>query len=269
MGASASTNKNTSNTSITEDALNKCPSVTASNTMDIKNFTHDPPATCKDSTTEFNQNATVDATCVIQNMQSSLANKLMSADAKAKTGIGISASTNIQETETNIAAKVENSCGEILSSNQISFDNINIRSCNFKSIQNTNAKSRCIIDSLQKMDEKLQTESGASAEGLTLGGWFGGLGIIVAVVVIFIVAVIGFIAYKFLSSGDDDDDYDDDYDQEGGFSMSELYTSSVGTIKETISGMQYYKIIVASTIIIVMLLIFMNTKKNIPKRYIN
>src|SRR5690606_5624951 len=133
MGASASTNKSTSNIDIISTAYNKCPAVGVSSSVNISNVTFRPNANCG-SDTEFviDQNAGVDATCVIDNLQNSTASIAAELSSQAQAGIGLSASTNVADIDAQIKNRVANTCGNVSSTVEANIKDTVIESCKLR-----------------------------------------------------------------------------------------------------------------------------------------
>jgi hypothetical protein len=176
--------------------------------MKIKNLSHHPNALCQNSTTSIAQKAQVSSSCVIKNIQESFAKSLSELTAETKGGLGFSASTNQAELLTQVKQKVDDKCQNVSTTNTMDIENLDITSCDFYGIQEGNAKAVCEIGVLQSMVSEASGKASAKTEGMTLASFLGGdLG---GIVVIAIVAIGGFLAYKYFGGGGDDDDSEEE-----------------------------------------------------------
>lgn len=202
MGQAVSTSVKTTEASLMEQSVSKCPSIAVSGKIDLSNITHEAPTTCKTSSFNVDQNVAVDHACLLSTMQSGLADKLIQGGANAQTGIGLSVSTDVNTIKNNIQAKIAQDCGNVKVDAIGEISNLKMKVCDFKYVQNTDAKSRCEINTVQNLSDKLVVDTGASAQGLTLGGWFGNGPIIIAGVVVggIVLAFVAFVIYKLVSS---------------------------------------------------------------------
>ncbi len=199
MGASVATNYEKSHTSLMEESISKCPSVSVSGKINIKHMKFDPPATCKDSNFDINQTAGVDADCLMKTMQEGLINKVIKSDTSAQAGVGFSKSTNETDIKNDLTAKLVNDCGSVSASQETDLYDLNIRACNFKLVQGTNAKSRCELNSIQKLSDKLDLTTKTKAEGITLFSPLIIGGVVIACGVFLLLAIL--IIKLFSSSG--------------------------------------------------------------------
>ncbi|RYE17214.1 MAG: hypothetical protein EOP45_16210, partial [Sphingobacteriaceae bacterium] len=183
MGATASTNKTSVEQDIVSQSYNSCPAITANNSVAMKNVTFAPNATCKDSNFDITQTAAVDATCLISALQQNTADAVSKLSATAQGGLGFSASTNVSDIKTQLTNKVENDCKSVSASNNADLTNVTITACNFRTIQNANAKSACQINSLQKSAASASTTADATATGLTLASFLTGYNSIIAIAI--------------------------------------------------------------------------------------
>src|ERR1700733_6210942 len=100
MGASGSINKSIIQTDVITEAYSKCPNVVASNELDIKNVTFKCNSHCgPNCKIVFSQDAGIDATCLITNLQDVMAETISKMNADAQTGLGLAVTKNKNETK--------------------------------------------------------------------------------------------------------------------------------------------------------------------------
>lgn len=195
MGASSSKSKAEINNKVINESYNKCPSTTAINQADIKYVIHQPMDTCVSSSFNIDQSASVDATCLITAMQESLAKVINEMDTKAKAGIGYANAKSDVEIKNILKNKIDNECGNVSPTNKANIQDTIARACDFKIIQNANAKSACQIGAMQKATLDASNSVSTTAEGMDIA-LFGG---VLLMIVIFIAMIVG-IYYLFSSS---------------------------------------------------------------------
>lgn len=195
MGASSSKSKAEINNKVINESYNKCPSTTAINQADIKYVIHQPMDTCVSSSFNIDQSASVDATCLITAMQENLAKVINEMDTKAKAGIGYANAKSDVEIKNILKNKIDNECGNVSPTNKANIQDTIVRACDFKIIQNANAKSACQIGAMQKATLDASNSVSTTAEGMDFA-LFGG---VLLMIVIFIAMIVG-IYYLFSSS---------------------------------------------------------------------
>lgn len=196
MGASASTNKQSIQNTLTSEAYNSCPNITASNTANISGVSFKPNPGCVNPQFLVNQSAGIDANCLITSLQDSLAQTISKLDAKSQAGLGFSASTNVNDIKTQIKQMVKNTCGNQSSTNVANINDTIITACDFRIVQNATDQSSCSINALQKQVDSVAASAAANATGGSIwGDLFGSSNILKTVIIIVvIVAVIAAIA---------------------------------------------------------------------------
>ena len=207
MGASVSTNKDTINTNILQKAYNSCGSgARTQNVIDISNVTFDPPDNCNpQSQFIIGQQATADATCLIQNLQSSAAEVASTLSANAQAGLGFAVSTNVSDTTTNINNYVSNICAGASSTNQANIKDTVIKACKFVAVQNASAKESCQINNTQDVISQIASNASSNAQGASVWGLLfgeGGFGKILFIMLgLIIMASIILVLVKKFSGG--------------------------------------------------------------------
>lgn len=202
MGASVSTNIQESKSDMVTEAYNKCASVNSTQSITLTDVEFTPPDTCKeDSTFNIEQKSSVNANCVISNLQKSVSDQLLKSSAKAQAGIGIAAALNSTNVETEVKNLVKNDCGDIVNGQTGKFEKLKIKSCKFYYIQEADLKTQCTLDSLQSTALKLTSIQDADAEGASLSSLLGTGGIVTMIIVAILVFVL-FGAYMYMNDGD-------------------------------------------------------------------
>src|SRR5580704_15179831 len=106
MGAAASTNVSTSQTSVISDSINSCQQASGSNTVNISGLRYTQPPNCPAGNTgaalNITQGATVDANCLISAMVKNMSSNYNNMSTQAQAGFGIAASTNVATNQQNI-----------------------------------------------------------------------------------------------------------------------------------------------------------------------
>nr|QZX43049.1 myristoylated membrane protein [Mimivirus sp.] len=200
MGASASTNQQTIQNNILNQAYNTCPNIGTTNVIDLSGIKFEPPPDCNPpSEMIIGQTATVDANCLLTSLQSSAADIAAQLNAEAKAGLGIAVSTNINDVKNSINQITTNSCANVSTTNKATIKDTVIKSCKFQVIQDATLNVSCQINATQDLVSKIASNAATSAEGgsiwgLLFGSGIGGI-IVGIVVVIVIIAIIGVVIY--------------------------------------------------------------------------
>lgn len=198
MGAQLSTNIAKQTKELVNKSYNKCNTTTTGNTINLKNFKHNPGPECgSNSKTTISQVATADANCVIGALQDSVSSTIAKLKSESNGGFGIATATNISEQATKSLNNMTNECGKLSNNNKINSEDIEVTSCELNILQNASSKSKCEIEALQKIADKMATDMEASATGF-LGGTYG----IIIFIVVGLVILLGggFGVYKFAGS---------------------------------------------------------------------
>jgi hypothetical protein len=190
MGVGASTTKSSVESNIVNTAYSSCNPVAASSVLTLKDVVHDPLPSCETSEFIVDQNAAVQASCVITNMQDSMAELMTTATAEAQAGLGIAVSTNETEVKSSIEQKIVNECSDINVDTYLSVEKLHTRACNAYFIQSTDAQTACQLNASQTLAGEVAelTESGATG--------FDPTAIIFGFVIIAIVAGVIYLVYK-------------------------------------------------------------------------
>uniref|UniRef100_A0A6C0LR29 Myristylated IMV envelope protein n=1 Tax=viral metagenome TaxID=1070528 RepID=A0A6C0LR29_9ZZZZ len=193
MGASGSINKSIIQTDVITEAYSKCPNVVASNELDIKNVTFKCNSHCgPNCKIVFSQDAGIDATCLITNLQDVMAETISKMNADAQTGLGLAVTKNKNEIKTQLKNKIDASCGNLSSVNKANISDTIMEACEWRIPQNATIKTSCEINTLQKIATKNKTEQKGNSTGF-FGGNTWAIVICIILVVIIVAAVIAVI----------------------------------------------------------------------------
>ena len=217
MGAQVSTNSSTTSNDLVTESYNKCPSVSVDNTVNVSNVNFRPdmnPKCTADSNFEINQTAGVDAACLIGALQDNISKAVANLDATAQAGLGVSASTNVSDINTQVKQKMENQCGTQSSTNAANIKDTLVTSCNMRVIQNASAKSSCTINALQTLAATAETTATASSEGLTLGSFLFGYSSSTAMGMVVLLLLLAGGGYMYYRSTQPQEDEECDSDEE-------------------------------------------------------
>ncbi|BCS83260.1 putative myristoylated membrane protein [Cotonvirus japonicus] len=200
MGASVSTNEQNIENSIINKAYNSCPSIGSTNVVTLSGIQFDPPTNCNpEPVFEVGQTSTIDSKCLLTSLQSSVAEIAATLDAKAKAGLGISSSTNVNDISNNITQITKNKCANVSTTNRADITDTVIKSCQFEVIQNATENVSCQINATQALASKVAASATGSATGGSIwGDLFGGGigGIIIGILIIaLIIGLIGLGIY--------------------------------------------------------------------------
>lgn len=220
MGASVTTNTNKITQGVLQKTYNTCGAGSSSNVVNIDNFKFSCPSACgKDCNFTVGQAASMDAKCVIDNLQSSAAQWASQLDAQAQTGLGFAVSTNVTDTENNIKQYLTNKCGSKSANNTANFNNVDIKSCTAAIVQNASDRQVCQINNTQDIISNIVDKSKGSATGFWGSGWgYFTIGIIVLVALSIIGgAIVAIIKASKSGRTSDYDIYASGEYQDGGF----------------------------------------------------
>jgi hypothetical protein len=222
MGAQASTNTSTVSTDIVSEAYNKCPSVTASNTLILSGVQHRPdlnPKCDENSESIIDQKAAIDANCLLSSLQDTLASTVSTMDATAQGGLGIQASTNVSDIKTSLTTKAESDCADLSTTNLADIKDTMITSCKWHVVQDASVKTSCVINNLQKMANQVEATESATAQGATLGSFLFGYssGSAIGMIILLLVIVGGGFAYYYYvyRKKDNAEECDGELDEDG------------------------------------------------------
>jgi regulator of replication initiation timing len=196
MGGGGSKNVSKQVTEAFNIAYNSCGPVTSNNYIDIEKTEITQPVDCPlGSKIEINQNAGTDASCVIDSMQTSLAEIITKQSAKVveDLSLGSPKSENINENKQTIVNYVNNQCGKASSTNAAKIYDTKIRACNFHYVANATAKQSCIINNLQDLGVKV--ENSQKAETYSFAG-LAIIGIIIAVIILVIIVIVAVVVIR-------------------------------------------------------------------------
>ncbi|AGF85233.1 IMV envelope protein [Moumouvirus goulette] len=194
MGASASTNKQTIENNILNQAYNSCPSIGATNIVTLSGIKFEPPPDCNPpSSMTIGQTATIDSNCLLTSLQSSAAQTAAELSAEAKAGLGIAVSTNINDVKQSISNITKNTCANVSTTNNATIRDTVIKSCQFRVVQDAKENVSCQINSTQDLVSKIASSTASTAQGGSI--WedifgSGPSGLIVGIIVIIIIFII-------------------------------------------------------------------------------
>lgn len=199
MGIGVSSNTTSNYTNLTSEAFNSCPTVTASNIVSIDNVKFQPDKLCyapgqPQPEATIDQNAGVNATCVITALQKSISQLVAEQTAAVQGGLGFQYSSNSSDIETQITQKLANSCGSQSSTNAASVSDTIITACQWHFVENATVQESCQINELQSIANSVSQKQDASTKGASvLGSLFGSTGGIIITVFIGIAIVVAVI----------------------------------------------------------------------------
>ena len=158
--------------------------------------------------------AVASADCRMSTMIDVLARLAQENQTQATAGFGIAVSTDINKTKTLIKNKIEQSCGSQTDIKQ----NINNLSYNlsnatgdkcgaFTMANEADAKANCVMGVIAKVVDDQTSKIKTTSEGMNLGNLFGTGGSITMIVILIVLLVGAYFAYKLTQGeGNDDDD---------------------------------------------------------------
>ncbi|AQN68404.1 myristylated IMv envelope protein [Saudi moumouvirus] len=203
MGASASTNKQTIENNILNQAYNSCPSIGTTNIVSLSGIKFEPPPDCNPpSSMTIGQTATIDSNCLLTSLQSSAAQIAAELSAEAKAGLGISVSTNINDVKQSISNITNNTCANVSTTNNATIRDTVIKSCQFRVVQNAKENVSCQINSTQDLISKIASNAASNAQGGSIWGDIfgsGPSGLIAGIIVIIIIFIIIAAVIYFLT----------------------------------------------------------------------
>lgn len=259
MGASVTTNTNKITQDVLQKTYNTCSSSSSSNVVSIDGFTFSCPKACgKDCSVNFSQQASMDAKCVIDNLQDSAAQWASQLDAQAQTGLGFAVSTNVNDQKNKINQILENKCGSQPASNVANYKNIHIKSCKADVVQNASDKVACQINNTQDMISQIVDKSKGSATGFWGSGWgYFTIGIIVLIALSIIAGgIVAIVKASKSGKTSDVDVYASGEYQDGGFFS---LTTTEGPSSNFTDGMKKNKsafILVILGLLFIILILF-------------
>nr|AEX62679.1 uncharacterized myristoylated membrane protein [Moumouvirus Monve] len=203
MGASSSTNKQTIENNILNQAYNSCPSIGTTNIVSLSGIKFEPPPDCNPpSSMTIGQTATIDSNCLLTSLQSSAAQIAAELSAEAKAGLGISVSTNINDVKQSISNITNNTCANVSTTNNATIRDTVIKSCQFRVVQNAKENVSCQINSTQDLISKIASNAASNAQGGSIWGDIfgsGPSGLIAGIIVIIIIFIIIAAVIYFLT----------------------------------------------------------------------
>jgi len=196
MGVQASTNSSSNYVNLTSEAFNSCPTVTASNVLNIDDVNFKPSKLCyapgqPQPTATFDQSAGVNASCVISAMQNALASYLSKQAASVAGGLGIQWSSDVNQMSTNITTHIMNTCGSQSSTNAASIGDTQITACQWHFVENATVQESCYINELQTLSNKASITQDSKTKGASIfGSIFGSTTTLIVIIVVVVVVII-------------------------------------------------------------------------------
>ena len=208
MGASASTNVSKIRNDITSQAYQSCPGSNVSNTAVLNGVKYTMPQWCPAGSPGFDidQTASIDATCFLGSLQSSIAESTAKLSAQAQAGLGLSASTDKSTVENQLKSQIDQKCAGYSTSNAAQLNDVTVDACQFRLVQNASQNLACQINASQQTADSVATSLASEAKGGSLFGdlfgGFGGIGkwIIIIVVILAVLGLIGGIIAAVVKS---------------------------------------------------------------------
>lgn len=203
MGASASTNQQTIENKILNEAYNSCPSIGTTNIVNLSGIKFLPPNNCNPPPSfTIGQTATVNATCLLSSLQKANAEAASKLNSDSKAGLGISVSTNINDVVNSVTNITKNTCAGVSTTNRADISDTVIRACKFQVVQDATQNVSCQINSAQDLASKIAAEASSQAQGGSIfGNLFGDFSIWKIILIIVVVVIVGliFVLYKFFT----------------------------------------------------------------------
>jgi hypothetical protein len=211
MGASTSIGATVIKQDAVSKIVNDCGSVTASNVGRLKNVTIAPPEWCgRQSSFTYEQNAAVDAKCIIDNVQKTLTSTDSTASAESKAALGIATTISKQELDKTVKNIIENKCTDAKSLNELELEGVTIRACKSRIIQVADAQTACKLKNAQDLVDKVVAKNEAKASGFNpldlCDCGSAGKGVVWAIVILAVVGIAIFALWLKFRGGDDNDD---------------------------------------------------------------
>ena len=203
MGASASSVVSKINNQVVEGAYNNCQTGGSTNIITFNDVNYNEPEWCPAGSPGpvIGQTADVDSTCVLNAMQSSASQVAATLTADARTGLGLSASSDVSDINNTIQTIAANKCNSQPSNNTLNFNDVNVTACSFRVVQGASSRSNCETETTQDLTNQIAAKVAAQSTGF-LGGLFsGGLTTIITVVIILVVLIAGGGALFYFMKG--------------------------------------------------------------------
>ena len=196
MGATASTQMTDAANNLYASATSACTTTTAANTLNIDGSTLVTPPGCPGI--NITQVASVNADCVLTNIEQSMANAILQNASTTSSGLGITVDTTVNDIETTINTQVASACQGASTTNMVNMTNSTIDACGIGIDQTATAQTACEInttlDAIANYDGSIDTDaSGGSLVGDIFGSAtnlliFGA--VIIAIIIAAIVAIV-------------------------------------------------------------------------------
>lgn len=204
MGVSTTSAVTKLESEIINKAYNECPHSSATNIVSLNGVKFYPPPDCvPPSDFTLRAASTVNAECVISNLQDGAAKEAANLSAPAQTGLGVAVSKSVSDVKSSIKNIVDNKCGTADTKNLISLTDTEIKSCKLNLITDASAKEVCVINSTQEIINDIATRSETGSKGSSILGLLFGEGnsIFIIIIILVVVVIVGGVLFKMLKSG--------------------------------------------------------------------
>lgn len=152
-------------TSITNEALQSCDSVSGANLAVVHQVDYVAPPGCENDAFVINQDVAVSADCYLASLQATAAKTAVSLTAEQQAAIGLNVSTDVGVYETELKNITEQHCTATEADNTAIVTDTRINACGFIVTQNATAYQNCVINSTidvinNEATKYVQTQSG-------------------------------------------------------------------------------------------------------------
>lgn len=203
MGASVSTTVSKQVLDASNKTVQSCSQSSqggsVSNVVDITGTNFTPGPDCPTSSLTINQQANLQAKCVLSAAEQNTAELLTKLDNKATAGLGFAVSTTVSKNTENINNYLKQTCTSDAVNNTTNIKGSSFGTCVDNIIQNASKSDMCQINALQGIASKIQSNVDQSSKGGSIiGDLFGsGTNFAIFMIVLLIVCVIGGVGYYY------------------------------------------------------------------------
>lgn len=164
MGGSVSSAVQVFETTMVNRIKNNCPKTIAKTKMNIGPLV----ITGDRNTWEASQKAVASGDCVITNAIDTAAEQIANASAEAKAGLLFAASSTVQDVKQRLENITENECGGSIAALEQNSEAQIITGNDNKTLLNQegDAKSRCVLRSINRMMSEMDGDAASKASGL-------------------------------------------------------------------------------------------------------
>jgi hypothetical protein len=196
MGPAVSVNRTRVNNDFSSSVYAGCAIPNAVNVTNLEDITYTQPAHCPPSSKglHIEQNAVLDAQCVINTLQKQLAETISKMESNAQAALGFAVSTNVNDIQNQISQKLTTKCEAASATNKVEIKGADVTACQLVVIQNATARMACQLDALQDLVNRVESEQKAESSGTSFFGLIfgstGGIIVTIAIVIIIIIIII-------------------------------------------------------------------------------